>query len=268
MPKQQVLRILDGRRAAGSGGGGASSGGHTHDSRYSLVGHLHDDRYSLVGHDHDGQYSLVGHDHDGRYSLVGHTHPVTPAALALDDLTDVDAALPPLGGVLTWSGAAWEPLALPVIAPDVATDVIWDGKGDLAVGTGANAAARLPVGGDGQVLTADNTQATGVKWAAPASAPAVSLGFAQVTIAASASRYFYVVHWRNTLHLRFAESSGSSSLRVYYDSTLVYTSPGNGASHVVNVDLSGFGLTAGTVYAVRLRASDSDSTEVFFMGEM
>lgn len=47
----------------------------------------------------------------------------------------------------------------------VATDAIWDAKGDLAVGTGANAASRLAVGTNGYVLTADSAEATGVKWA-------------------------------------------------------------------------------------------------------
>jgi len=50
----------------------------------------------------------------------------------------------------------------------VATDVIWDAKGDLAAGTGANTASKLVVGSDGQVLTADSTQSTGLKWAAAA----------------------------------------------------------------------------------------------------
>lgn len=47
----------------------------------------------------------------------------------------------------------------------VATDTIWDAKGDLAVGTGANTASRLAVGTNGQVLTADSAEATGTKWA-------------------------------------------------------------------------------------------------------
>lgn len=53
-------------------------------------------------------------------------------------------------------------------APPIATDTIWDTKGDLAVGTGADTAAKLVVGTNGQVLTADSTQTTGVKWATPA----------------------------------------------------------------------------------------------------
>ena len=49
----------------------------------------------------------------------------------------------------------------------VSTDAIWDAKGDLAVGTGANTAARLAVGGtNGHVLTIDSGETTGLKWAA------------------------------------------------------------------------------------------------------
>jgi hypothetical protein len=47
----------------------------------------------------------------------------------------------------------------------VATDTIWDAKGDLAVGTGANTAIRLAVGTNGQVLTADSGEASGLKFA-------------------------------------------------------------------------------------------------------
>jgi hypothetical protein len=50
----------------------------------------------------------------------------------------------------------------------VATDPIFDAKGDLVAGTGADTAAKVTVGANGQVLTADSTQATGVRWAASA----------------------------------------------------------------------------------------------------
>lgn len=43
-----------------------------------------------------------------------------------------------------------------------------DAKGDLVVGTGADAFSRLAIGTNNQVLTADSTTATGMKWATPA----------------------------------------------------------------------------------------------------
>jgi hypothetical protein len=44
-----------------------------------------------------------------------------------------------------------------------------DAKGDLVPGTGADTFARLAVGANGTVLTADSAEATGLKWVAPAS---------------------------------------------------------------------------------------------------
>jgi hypothetical protein len=47
---------------------------------------------------------------------------------------------------------------------DVATDTIWDAKGDLAVGTGANNAAKLTVGANGKQIYADSGESTGLRW--------------------------------------------------------------------------------------------------------
>jgi hypothetical protein len=73
-------------------------------------------------------------------------------------------------GVLTWHDERFSPGGIfdgsTAATGSVATDPIFDAKGDLAVGTGADTASRLPVGTNGYVLTADSAQATGVKWAA------------------------------------------------------------------------------------------------------
>jgi hypothetical protein len=49
-----------------------------------------------------------------------------------------------------------------------------DAKGDLVPGTGADTFARLAVGTNGQVLTADSAETTGLKWATPASGSSYS----------------------------------------------------------------------------------------------
>lgn len=50
---------------------------------------------------------------------------------------------------------------------------IFDAKGDIIAATAADTASRLAVGSNGQVLTADSTTATGLKWAS-ASSPTVN----------------------------------------------------------------------------------------------
>src|SRR3954451_10229614 len=64
--------------------------------------------------------------------------------------------------------AAWVDYATLGSGLTVSTDGIWDTKGDLAAASGPDAASKLPVGTNGQVLTADSAQTLGVKWAAAA----------------------------------------------------------------------------------------------------
>jgi hypothetical protein len=51
---------------------------------------------------------------------------------------------------------------------------ILDAKGDLIAATAADTASRLGVGANGTVLTADSAEATGLKWATPASGSSYS----------------------------------------------------------------------------------------------
>ena len=52
---------------------------------------------------------------------------------------------------------------LPTGSGSVATDVIWDAKGDGVFATGADAATKLTAGANGQIITYDSTIANGVK---------------------------------------------------------------------------------------------------------
>jgi hypothetical protein len=53
---------------------------------------------------------------------------------------------------------------------------ILDAKGDLIAATAADTASRLAVGTNGQVLTADSAETTGLKWATPASSTPTFVG--------------------------------------------------------------------------------------------
>jgi hypothetical protein len=53
-------------------------------------------------------------------------------------------------------------------------NAIVDAKGDLIAATAADTPARLAVGTNGQILTADSTAATGLKWETPAGATPTS----------------------------------------------------------------------------------------------
>jgi hypothetical protein len=55
---------------------------------------------------------------------------------------------------------------------------IFDAKGDIIAATADDTASRLAVGANGTVLTADSTEATGLKWATPASGTPAFVGAA------------------------------------------------------------------------------------------
>jgi hypothetical protein len=61
-------------------------------------------------------------------------------------------------------------------AGDVASDVIWDAKGDLAVGTGADTALRLAVGSNTQMIIADSSLTRGLRYRNTPSSEALMTG--------------------------------------------------------------------------------------------
>ena len=107
-------------------------------------------------------------ENNDKVTNATHTGDVTGDTVLTIEVDAVD--IPMLSATGTADGTTFlrgdNTWATPAGGGDVATDAIWDAKGDLAGGTGADAAARLAIGTDGQVLTADSLEATGMKWAA------------------------------------------------------------------------------------------------------
>jgi hypothetical protein len=95
------------------------------------------------------------------YSRGDHIH----AAPALNDLSNVSAATPSDNDVLVFDTATSTWVAEAPAASGIA-ETLLDAKGDLIVASAADTAARLAVGTNGHVLTADSGETTGVKWAA------------------------------------------------------------------------------------------------------
>jgi hypothetical protein len=93
------------------------------------------------------------------------------------DAGDFDVALTDGQAVVTRAGTP----------STVANDPLFDAAGDLAAGTGVDAAGRLPVGTDGQLLGADSTQATGLRWTDPAAGASFGTPSGAVEIGAAAA---------------------------------------------------------------------------------
>lgn len=105
-----------------------------------------------------------------------------PAATAVDVGTlyfDTD-----LAKLQRSSGAAWEDVES--TAAGISATIV-DAKGDLIAATAADTVARLAVGTNDQVLTADSAQATGLKWAAATGIPATTVDAKGDILAATAA---------------------------------------------------------------------------------
>jgi hypothetical protein len=80
---------------------------------------------------------------------------------------------------------------IPINGTAAIQETIVDAKGDLIVGTGADAVARLAVGTNGHTLVADSSVSpTGLKWAAPAAG-----GFVGASIYNNASQSISNTTW-------------------------------------------------------------------------
>ena len=72
------------------------------------------------------------------------------------------------GYVYDSTDAVWYPIGTGTHSHSEIASTIVDAKGDIIAATAADTVARLAVGANDTVLTADSTAATGLKWATPA----------------------------------------------------------------------------------------------------
>jgi hypothetical protein len=206
------------------------------------------------------------------------------------DITEVQAGT----GISVASGTG----PIPVVTNTVAT--AFDAKGDLVAGTGADAFARLGVGANGTLLTADSSEATGLKWAAPAAGGGLTFIKAQtvgsgvssqeVTSAFSTTYDDYLITFTggacsnngSDLNIQFGatttgyaysgfyQSTTSSTLNVYAtDSTSsigVGTHSTNGAA--VQIFVTSPFLSARTTAVGRSTATNSGDYRVDYAGRL
>jgi hypothetical protein len=103
---------------------------------------------------------------------------------------------------------------VPTVTNSMATEI--DAKGDLIIGTGADTFSRLALGTNNYVLTADSAEATGVKWAAPAGDPGLTL-IDEIAVSSSASTTVNDVFsstYKNYKIMLVGASTGASSSEV------------------------------------------------------
>jgi hypothetical protein len=139
------------------------------------------------------------------------------------------------------------------ITNSMATEI--DAKGDLIVGTGADAFARLAVGTNGHTLVADSSVSpTGLKWAAPSSTPTFVGAYAynNATVAIPSGAYTAVSLNAEIFDTDAFHSTSTNNSRMTIPS-------GKGGYYQVNVIIRWAASSGGTNRIVQLKKNNSSN---------
>lgn len=213
------------------------------------------------------------------WSVPTSTDLVKDGATAIETLGDsIDASLVDLKGGTTGQ----------VLAKASATDMdftwaasgipatIFDAKGDIIAASADDTAARLAVGSNNQVLTADSSTATGLKWATPSAGPTgwsllnaggtAMTGAATITVSSISAKQLLVL-----IDEASSASAGSIlSVRPNNLNTSIYNLFGirntleSPYTPTLFNHLSDFGVTGGVKIADMASAGDFSSGYAFF----
>jgi hypothetical protein len=146
-------------------------------------------------------------------------------------------------------------------------NAIVDAKGDLIAATAADTPARIAVGTNGQVLTADSTAATGLVWATP-SAGGSTINYTQLSAATpSGSTYTVSVSSYNFYFIYIdgvttSSGLGEYALRFNADSTSKYAWAGSRAINApasLSISATGFNTQNKIVFMEGGNSSANDN---------
>jgi urease beta subunit len=110
-------------------------------------------------------------------------------------------------------------------------------KGDLVVGTGSGVFTRLGVGTDTQVLIADSTQTSGVKWGTVSSYAAPTLGSTSIPSGTTVTNVTGLTLTNPTIVLSINAQVGTTYTFVVSDAAAVVTAS-NAAAQTYNIPLN------------------------------
>lgn len=160
------------------------------------------------------------------------------------DYTWVDPSTGDITGVTAGTGISGGGTSGTVtITNSMATAI--DAKGDLVAGTGADAFSRLAVGTNGQVLTADSAEATGLKWATASSSSGPAFWVRRATTAQGMS---------SGVNTKVQYNSEEFDTDNCYDPTTNYRFTANKSGYYslsCNVLMDGGSMTAGEIGFVK-----------------
>jgi hypothetical protein len=195
------------------------------------------------------------------WSVPTSTDLVKDGATAIETLGDsIDASLLDLKGgttgqVLTKASGTDMDFSWTAIDPLV----ILDAKGDLISATAADTPARLAVGSNNQVLTADSSTSTGLKWATPTSGAVIQVVSATYATATSTTSASYV---SSGLSLSITPTSASNKILCIVNMSGITARSGNDSGYFMRLRRAGTAILDDGDYVTYILANGVASTQL------